>query len=131
MSPYDKTRSQQKTAEEHYTTTKARIQKIQSQLDNAARGDKLRGKVCVVTGVGSLKGIGYASLQWYKARLTSIYCRRATSILFAHEGRKTVVTRKAAARLTLSQAQNTCISLTLILQICPTSNLLLKRDIQM
>ena len=129
MSSYNKTRSQQKTAEEHYTTTKARIQKIQSQLDNAARGDKLRGKVCIITGVGSLKGIGYASLRLYKAFLTSINCRRATSILFAHEGQKTVVT--CNRRLTFSQAQNTYISLTLIPQICPTSNLLLKRDIQM
>ena len=61
MSPYDKTRSEQKTAEEHYTTTKARIEKIQSQLDSATRGDKLKGKVCIITGVGSLKGIGYAA----------------------------------------------------------------------
>lgn len=63
MSTYDKVRSQQKSAEEHYATTKARIEKIQSQLDNAARGDKLRGKVCIITGVGSLKGIGYVSLR--------------------------------------------------------------------
>jgi ferritin-like metal-binding protein YciE len=56
---YDKARSQQKTVEDHYAATKARIEKIQSQLDNTARGDKLRGKVCVITGVGSLKGIGY------------------------------------------------------------------------
>ena len=63
MSAYNKTRGQQKTAEEHYATTKARIEKIQSQLDNAPRGEKLRGKVCIVTGVGSLKGIGYVSLQ--------------------------------------------------------------------
>jgi NAD(P)-dependent dehydrogenase (short-subunit alcohol dehydrogenase family) len=68
---YSKARSQQKTAEEHYATTKARIEKIKSQLDNAARGDKLSGRVCIITGVGSLKGIG-----------------RATSILFAHEGAK-------------------------------------------
>jgi hypothetical protein len=61
MSSYDKTRTQQKTAEEHYATTKARIEKIQSQLDIAARGDKLKGKVCIITGVGSLKGIGYAA----------------------------------------------------------------------
>ena len=102
MSVYDKSRSHQKTAE-YYATTKARIGKIQSQLDNAARGDKLRGKVCIITGAGSLKGIGYASLRWYRALfcLTSINYRRATSILFAHEGQKTVVTRKAAAHLTL------------------------------
>lgn len=61
MSSYDKTRTQQKKPEEHYATTKARIEKIQSQLDNAARGDKLKGKVCIITGAGSLKGIGYAA----------------------------------------------------------------------
>ena len=131
MSSYDDTRGKQKTAEEHYATTRARIEKIQSQLDNATRGDKLTGKVCIITGVGSLKGIGYVSLLLHRACLTSIYCRRATSILFAHEGRKTVVTRKDAVHLTFSQARNTCISLTLILQICPTSNLPLKCDIQM
>jgi hypothetical protein len=128
MSAYDKARSQQKTAEGHYATTKARIEKIQSQLDNSARGDKLRGKVCIITGVGSLKGIGYVeSIGLF--HLISIFCRRATSILFAHEGQNTV--RNVAVLLTFSQARNTCISLTLIPQIYPTSNLLLKRDIQM
>ena len=87
MSVYDKTRNHQRTAEEHYATTKARIEKIQSQLDNATRGDKLRGKVCIITGVGSLKGIGYVSQRLRLSfRLSSINFRRATSILFAHEG---------------------------------------------
>ncbi|KAF8161198.1 hypothetical protein B0H34DRAFT_781794 [Crassisporium funariophilum] len=71
MSAYDKIRDQQKGAEEHYATTTARIQKIQAQLENSARGDKLKGRVCIITGVGSLKGIG-----------------RAAAILFAHEGAK-------------------------------------------
>ena len=89
MSAYDKARSQQKTAEEHYATTKARIEKIKSQLDNATRGDKLSGRVCIITGVGSLKGIGYVRPPLYRVfHLTSIFCRRATSILFAHEGQK-------------------------------------------
>ncbi|KXN85364.1 3-oxoacyl-[acyl-carrier-protein] reductase FabG, partial [Leucoagaricus sp. SymC.cos] len=34
------------------------IQKIQSHLDNAPRGSKLKDKVCIITSVGSLKGIG-------------------------------------------------------------------------
>jgi len=68
---YDKARSQSKSAQEQYAVTTARIKQIQSQLDSSIRAGKLRGKVCVVTGVGSLKGIG-----------------RAASILFAHEGAK-------------------------------------------
>lgn len=59
MSAYNKTRLQQQGAEELYKTTTARIQKIQSQLANAPRGTKLKDKVCIITGVGSLKGIGY------------------------------------------------------------------------
>lgn len=55
---YDATRGLQKTAEEIYKATTARIDKIRSQLAEAPRGVRLKGKVCVVTGVGSLKGIG-------------------------------------------------------------------------
>lgn len=57
-----KPESTKKTAEKHYATTKARIEKIQSQLHNATRREKYKGKVCIITGVGSLKGIEYASL---------------------------------------------------------------------
>ncbi|KDR75782.1 hypothetical protein GALMADRAFT_248483 [Galerina marginata CBS 339.88] len=71
MVAYDKVKTQAKTAEEHYATTAARIQQIQSQLDNTVRAGKLKGKVCIITGVGSLKGIG-----------------RAASLTFAHEGAK-------------------------------------------
>jgi len=58
---YDKARSQSKSAQEQYAITTARIKQIQSQLDSSIRAGKLRGKVCIVTGVGSLKGIGWAS----------------------------------------------------------------------
>ncbi|KAF9481512.1 NAD(P)-binding protein [Pholiota conissans] len=68
---YDKIKAQSKSVEEHYNRTTARIQQIQSQLENAVRSGKLKDKVCVITGVGSLKGIG-----------------RASAILFAHEGAK-------------------------------------------
>ncbi|KAJ3554513.1 hypothetical protein NM688_g3069 [Phlebia brevispora] len=57
--------------EEAYKRTVSRLQKIQSHLDVAPRGNRLKDKVCVITGVGSLKGIG-----------------RASAILFAHEGAK-------------------------------------------
>ncbi|KAI0769382.1 NAD-P-binding protein [Trametes elegans] len=49
--------------------TLARLDSIRSHLQVAPRASRLKGKVCVITGVGSLKGIG-----------------RATSILYAHEG---------------------------------------------
>jgi len=68
-SSYNQTRSQLKSAEDFYNTTTVRIQKIQSHLANAPRGTRLQGKVCVITGVGSLKGIG-----------------RASAIRYAHEG---------------------------------------------
>ena len=45
--------------QEAYKRTVARLQKIQSHLDNAPRGTRLKDKVCIITGVGSLKGIGY------------------------------------------------------------------------
>jgi NAD(P)-dependent dehydrogenase (short-subunit alcohol dehydrogenase family) len=56
-------------AQEFYSQTKERIAKIQSHLTNSPRGTRLKDKVCVITGVGSLKGIG-----------------RASALLFAHEG---------------------------------------------
>ncbi|KZT19059.1 NAD(P)-binding protein [Neolentinus lepideus HHB14362 ss-1] len=55
--------------EEFYQRTVARIEKIQSHLSSTPRGSRLKGKVCVITGVGSMKGIG-----------------RAAALLFAHEG---------------------------------------------
>jgi NAD(P)-dependent dehydrogenase (short-subunit alcohol dehydrogenase family) len=49
--------------------TVVRLAQIQSRLATAPRTGKLRGKVAIITGVGSIKGIG-----------------RATALLFAHEG---------------------------------------------
>ncbi|KDQ57763.1 hypothetical protein JAAARDRAFT_194042 [Jaapia argillacea MUCL 33604] len=66
---YDSSRSTKGKADDHYKRTLARIEKIQSHLANSPRGSKLKGKVCVITGVGSMKGIG-----------------RASAMLFAHEG---------------------------------------------
>ncbi|KAL9708909.1 hypothetical protein Ac2012v2_008064 [Leucoagaricus gongylophorus] len=69
---YDKTRSGVKEgSEDTYKHTLLRIQKIQSHLDTEPRSSKLKDRVCVITGVGSLKGIG-----------------RAAALLFAHEGAK-------------------------------------------
>ncbi|KAF8236497.1 NAD(P)-binding protein [Tricholoma matsutake] len=65
------TKTKQKGADNLYATTVARIQKIQSQLANSPRGIRLKDKVCIITGVGSIKGIG-----------------RASAIHFAHEGAK-------------------------------------------
>ncbi|KAH9061292.1 sex determination protein tasselseed-2 [Lactarius vividus] len=52
-----------------YTRAVTRLVEIQSRLATAPRTGKLSGKVIVITGVGSLKGIG-----------------RAAALLFAHEG---------------------------------------------
>ncbi|KAH9176331.1 sex determination protein tasselseed-2 [Lactarius sanguifluus] len=52
-----------------YSRAVTRLVEIQSRLVTAPRTGKLSGKVAVITGVGSLKGIG-----------------RAAALLFAHEG---------------------------------------------
>ncbi|KAG6813564.1 hypothetical protein H0H92_009956 [Tricholoma furcatifolium] len=69
MTSYNKTRHQQQNVEELYKITTSRLNQIQTQLANSPRGVRLQNKVCIITGVGSLKGIG-----------------RATAIRFAHEG---------------------------------------------
>ena len=46
------------SGEEAYKRTVTRLQKIQSHLDTTSRGNRLKDKVCIITGVGSLKGIG-------------------------------------------------------------------------
>jgi len=58
-------------AEAAYAKTAARLQHISGHLARTPRGSQLSGKVCIITGVGSLKGIG-----------------RATAMLYAHEGAK-------------------------------------------
>lgn len=69
---YDKGKAQdQKNHNEALKATIARLERIQSQLKDSPRGLRLKDKVCIITGVGSLKGIG-----------------RASAIRFAHEGAK-------------------------------------------
>lgn len=43
---------------EAYERTVARLAQIVKQVDETQRGDSLKGKVAIITGVGSLKGIG-------------------------------------------------------------------------
>ncbi|KAG9094922.1 hypothetical protein FRC06_010333 [Ceratobasidium sp. 370] len=57
--------------EEFAKRTVERLQAIQSQLSMTPRAGKLKGKVCIITGVGSMKGIG-----------------RAAAFAFAHQGAK-------------------------------------------
>ncbi|CAA7259087.1 unnamed protein product [Cyclocybe aegerita] len=71
MSGYGHVNSVGPKAQDHFATTQARLKQIQSQLNTAVRSGKLKNKVCIITGVGSLKGIG-----------------RASAIRFAHEGAK-------------------------------------------
>jgi len=54
-----------------YERTVTRLDKLTEQVASAPRGKTLAGKVCIITGVGSLKGIG-----------------RAAALLYAREGAK-------------------------------------------
>ena len=86
---YDKTRSGVKEgSEDTYKHTLLRIQKIQSHLDTEPRSSKLKDRVCVITGVGSLKGIGWDVLYSSQDLLFNLQSR-AAALLFAHEGNKT------------------------------------------
>jgi hypothetical protein len=58
---------QQKKA---YEVTLQRLDRIRNHLDSRPRSGRLAGKVAIVTGCGSLAGIG-----------------RATALQFAHEGK--------------------------------------------
>lgn len=82
---------QQVSSDEFYKRTVARIQGIQGHLSQTPRGNRLKGKVCVITGVGSLKGIGCvylnASFLHPKSSIPLDICSRASAMLFAHEGR--------------------------------------------
>lgn len=52
-------REQSASPQEHYKHTLVRLARIQSHLATAPRTGKLKGKIAIITGVGSLKGIGY------------------------------------------------------------------------
>ena len=70
-----------------YKKTLARIEKIQSHLKSSSPGNRLKGKVCIITGVGSLKGIGCVfSVSLIASTTYESSYRRATALLFAHEG---------------------------------------------
>jgi len=58
MSDYSKIRAASKSGQEHYQNTLSRLKQIQDQFKAPGSG-RLAGKVAIVTGVGSLKGIGY------------------------------------------------------------------------
>ncbi|TFK73974.1 NAD(P)-binding protein [Pluteus cervinus] len=71
MSSYNSARNSIKSGDDLYQLTTARLESIRAQLAQAPRSGKLKNKVCIITGVGSLKGIG-----------------RAAALRFAHEGAK-------------------------------------------
>lgn len=58
--------------QEHYRHTEVRLARIKSHLETAPRTGKLEGKVAIVTGVGSLKGIGYTFLN--RSKLVILTC---------------------------------------------------------
>jgi hypothetical protein len=61
MSQYGKTIAQ-RGGEEFAAQTRARLETIKTHLETVPRSGKLKGKTCVITGAGSLKGIGSAQL---------------------------------------------------------------------
>ena len=76
--------------QEHYKRTVARIESIQSHISQSPRRMRLKDKVCVITGVGSMKGIGYGCLNLSEPFTCIVdfrkICRRASALLYAHEG---------------------------------------------
>lgn len=62
-SSYSITRPRLQSSDDFYKKTVDRIERIQSHLSKSPRGIRLKGKVCVITGVGSMKGIGYVGVQ--------------------------------------------------------------------
>lgn len=79
------------SAEEHHQRTLLRIKQIQSHLSNSPRGQRLKGKTCVITGVGSLHGIGWILSRWFMQWNWPVICTsRASALLFAHEGPWTI-----------------------------------------
>ena len=49
-------------------TTLRRLAKIQGHLSTRPRSERLKDKVCIVTGVGSLTGIGYVLLLYQQGQ---------------------------------------------------------------
>lgn len=77
--------------QEAYNKTLARLDRIRNHLSTTPRSNRLKGKVCVITGVGSLKGIGFVSILLYTLLyslnpITSF--SRATALAYAHAGAK-------------------------------------------
>ena len=68
LKDYPATRSAQKI-DDFQEKTASRLKKVQAHLTNAPRGNKLKDKVCIITGVGSLKGIGFVAILLLHARI--------------------------------------------------------------
>lgn len=46
---------------EFFKQTLSRLEQVQKQFTGLPRSGRLQGKVCIITGVGSVKGIGYVA----------------------------------------------------------------------
>ena len=57
-----------------YETTVRRLARLQGQLSTRPRAERLKDKVCIVTGVGSLKGIGYVLFSYQQVRHPMTRC---------------------------------------------------------
>jgi hypothetical protein len=79
-------------AQANYAKTAERLKRIQNQVSGGPRGGTLNGKICIVTGAGSMKGIGCVHVAGSTAHTlyVNIYLdlRRATALLWAREGNK-------------------------------------------
>lgn len=96
MSSYAKVKTN--NAVDHVAVAAARIKKIQSQLDTTARTGKLKNKVCIVTGVGSLLGIGCALFETTKQTI-----HKASSVGLVHLHLRTkVCIQQRATQLTFN-----------------------------
>ena len=81
------------SADEFRKRTLVRLDSIRSHLQHAPRTSRLKGKVCIITGVGSLKGIGsviflYTSLTPLVFTLAATdalpHCRSHTKVPHSH-----------------------------------------------
>jgi hypothetical protein len=110
MSGYNKARVDAVSEHENYKRTLLRLEKIQSYLSTSPRGERLKGKVCIITGAGSLKGIGYeplslACIVMLSAELGSL----PLSLSFPFLSLSVVIVLSPAVRVLYYMRMNVCL----------------------
>lgn len=79
-----------------YERTAARLRHIQGHIARTPRGTQLKDKVCIITGAGSLKGIGW---DIFLARLTCVGV--AESLFHVDAQRRCCMRMKVSVTLSL------------------------------